>query len=162
MNHKEQKQQAILEISKSYFILLTTLKELNDSLIMQGLTEGLNKFLSNAYIFKMGRNKHLIADFYSKNALEIIGRKENKGLVFEHMIPKDRFQKECLKRAENNELTLEYIVNELNRYWHIAIITKEEDALLSKTRKMPDSWDNVEIHARYKLINLELIEYNFH
>ncbi len=158
-SHTERKRQALMEIANSYYTLLTKLNEINDNLIMQGLKEGLNKFLSNAFISKMGRNKHFVADYYSKNAHEILSSGLRKDLVFEHMIPKNIFQKECEERAKNNTLNVEFIIEGLNKYWHIAIVTKEENQQLSQTRKMPENWDKEDIHVRYK--NVELIENDF-
>lgn len=157
MSIQEQKKKAIIEVSNSYFNLLSSL-DFNDKVLINGLREGLNKFLSNAIIYILGRRKYLQADYYSVTAYEKIKNSDFTDLIYEHMIPKRKYiQQECESRAINKTLTKQDIITLLNRYWHIAVITKNENTLLSKTT-MPNNWDNLDCHARYKLVGLELVE----
>jgi hypothetical protein len=39
-------------------------------------------------------------------------------------------------------------------YWHVATITKEEDARLP--RDMPDDWDGKNVFARYEAVGIKL------
>lgn len=157
MSIQEQKRKAIIEVSHSYFNLLSSI-DLDDKLLVYGLREGLNKFLSNAMIYILGRRKYLQADYYSILAYEKVQRNDFTDLVYEHMVPKRiYFQKECEDRARTNNLTEEYIITMLNKYWHIAVITKPEEKKLSR-KKMPENWDELDIHARYKSAGLELVE----
>jgi hypothetical protein len=48
----------------------------------------------------------------------------------------------------------------LNRYWHLATVTKEEDNLLNR-KTMPDDWDGEDFLARYKQIDIELRKNRF-
>jgi len=79
------------------------------------------------------------------------------GLVYEHMVPKSRYiQKPCEERAKKKALSEDYVLDLLNRYWKIAIVTKEEDAELTRT-KMPDDWDAEDIRLRYTYADIELV-----
>ena len=59
--------------------------------------------------------------------------------------------------ARNGKLTVQIVTELLSKYWKIAVITKEQDKLLSR-RKMPDGWDGKDIFARYRKANIYLIQ----
>lgn len=137
----------------AYKMLLDVIPWDNEILLI-GLREGLNKFLSNTmlYLYKesRGKNKYQQGDYYSKKAQEKVDRKDFTDLVFEHMIPKNEYiQKPCEEAARNNSITIEFIEDKLRKYWKIAIITKEEDKLLA-SKRMPNDWDGKDIFARYQ------------
>jgi hypothetical protein len=144
------------KVARSYYKLLTSI-DWNDEILLFGLKEGLNKFLSNAFLKLNNGTKYLQGDYYSKNALEKVQNNDFTNLVYEHMVPKNKYiQKVCEEHAKNDTLTLEFIVELLNKYWKIAVITKEEDKMLS-SRSMPKDWDGENIFFRYQKANIQLI-----
>jgi hypothetical protein len=73
------------------------------------------------------------------------------------MIPKSRYiQKPCEERAQKKSLNEDYVIDLLNRYWEIAIVTKEENEKLTRS-KMPDEWDEVDIRLRYTNAEIDLV-----
>lgn len=144
------------QIARTYFKLLSSL-DWEDDILISGLREGLTKFLSNAFLKSNGTNKYFQGDFYSRGALERMEKGSTTGLVYEHMVPKSRYiQKPCEERAQKKALSEDYVLDLLNRYWKIAIVTKEEDAELTRT-KMPDDWDAEDIRLRYTYADIELV-----
>jgi hypothetical protein len=144
------------QIAKSYFKLLSSL-DWEDDILITGLREGLTKFLSNAFLKSNGVNKYYQGDFYTYSALDLIEKGTTSGLVYEHMIPKSRYiQKPCEERAQKKSLDEDYVIELLNRYWKIAIVTKEEDEKLTRS-KMPDEWDEVDIRLRYTNAGIDLV-----
>jgi hypothetical protein len=144
------------QIAKSYFKLLSSL-DWEDDILITGLREGLTKFLSNAFLKSNGVNKYYQGDFYTHSALDLIEKGITSGLVYEHMVPKSRYiQKPCEERAQKKSLNEDYVIELLNRYWKIAIVTKEEDKKLTRT-KMPDDWDEADIRIRYKNARIDLV-----
>lgn len=144
------------ELARAYYKLLTTL-DWKDEILIEGLREGLNKFLSNAF---KGR-KHLKSHFVSRSALEQLQCNDFTELVFEHLIPKSKYiQKPCEEKAIQGTLTVEYIEDLLQKFWYFAIITKKEDSLLTRFR-MPEDWDENDIFARYKVAGIELVKNPF-
>ena len=131
-----------------------------EELVVHGIREGLNKFLSNAYLSMSPKCKHGSAHFYSLNALSAMKNGDKRGLVFDHMVPKTEYiQRPCEKAARENRLTIEYIKDKLDNYWKIAVITAAENRLLSST-KMPKCWDGIDYKARYTLANIALLPVN--
>ena len=120
----------------------------------RGLGKGLSNFLSNMYLkhCHKGTNKYWTTHYASRAAIAKMLRNDLTGLVFEHLVPKDRYQKECEQRAAAGDLRIEYIEELLSKYWFLATITKEEDDNLPKT--MSSDWDGKDCHARYKGIEL--------
>lgn len=157
--------EAIKRMAEAYYILLTTLSEplrMNTDL-NAGIKEGLNKFLSILCIKLRGKYKIQSVEYISPNALELIKQGNTKDLIYEHMIPKELYiQSRCLNAIKQRRpLSLDAIYNMLNKYWYIALITKEEDKLLNslKLRKqMPEIWDGEDVLARYKAANIALID----
>ena len=124
---------------------------------MSGIREGLTKFLSNAFLKSNGTNKYYQGDYYTYSALDRMEKGITSGLVYEHMVPKSQYiQKPCEERAKKKSLSEDYVLGLLNRYWKIAIVTKEEDAELTRT-KMPDDWDAEDIRLRYTYADIELV-----
>tara|TARA_B100000767_G_C19571975_1_gene453578 strand:+ start:204 stop:680 length:477 start_codon:yes stop_codon:yes gene_type:complete len=148
-------------IAGSYYKLLTTI-DWDDEVLLLGLKEGLSKFVSNAYIEinkkTHKQTKYLQGDYYTEEALDKIKNNDFSGLIYEHMIPKSTYiQKPCVEMARNGKLTVQIVTELLSKYWKIAVITKEQDKLLSR-RKMPDGWDGKDIFARYRKANIYLIQ----
>lgn len=133
----------------------------NDSLLKSGLREGLNKFLSNAFLSLDKRGKYLQGDFYSKSALEKVHRSDFSDLIYEHIVPKRKYiQGPCEEMASQGRLDVCFSKNLIDKYYKIAIITSTEDAALNRFR-MPHDWDGEDIFSRYKLIGLELFPSDF-
>jgi len=149
------------QMALAYYNLLIML-DWDDEVLLAGIREGLNKFLSNAYIYLFrGRNKHSKTQFVSECALAKMNAGDYAGLVFEHLVPKARYiQEPCEKLAREGELTVKIIENLLKRYWHLATVTKDEDNLLNRNA-MPNDWDGEDFLARYKQIGIELRENPF-
>lgn len=58
--------------------------------------------------------------------------------------------------AKEGNLEIDFIREILEKYWKIAIITKDEDKLLTG-RSMPKDWDGNNIFARYDIAGIQLI-----
>ncbi|MBQ7166900.1 MAG: hypothetical protein IJR93_08165 [Treponema sp.] len=92
--------------------------------------------------------------------------RDKTGLVFEHIVPKTKYiQEPCVQAAVNGQFaggetfSEEAVLQLLNRYWQIALITKEEyDAMtdLVLRNKMPGGWDGTDVFARYKAAGIAL------
>ena len=155
-------------LSLCYYDLLAALRPvLGDENTMAGLSEGLNKFLSNLSIHLVGAKKER-ADYFSRAAWERLERGMTDGLVYEHLVPKKEYiHAPCEQAArtgafqDGTPFTQEAVAALLDRYLWIAVITKEEDAKLTAaglSRKMPAGWDGKDILARYKAVGIELVE----
>jgi hypothetical protein len=154
-------------MGKAYYNLIISLN--NDIILENGLREGLNKFLSNAYlksIKKKGVNKgyikaekHLTSHFISKKAHELMRannfdfEKLKEQLIFEHIIPKGKVQEQMREGIKNGTKKEKDIIEDLNKYWLIATITKDENDNIKLGKSMPDGWvysDDIEnIRIRY-------------
>lgn len=146
----------IEKVAKAYCKLLNSI-DWDDELIIAGLKEGLNKFLSNAFLSLNKEIKYKQGDYYSSEALEKVENNDFSNLVYEHMVPKNKYiQKVCEEEAKDKKLEPEFIIELLNKYWKIAVITKDEDDKLN-SRSMPVDWDGENIFARYEEAKLELI-----
>lgn len=155
--HNLNREKILKKIAKSYFDLLTNLNW-DDELLVLGIREGLNKFLSNAFLKSIKGKKYLKCDYFSQKALNQINRNDFTDLIFEHMIPKNSYiQKPCELKAQNGTLELEYIEELLLKYWFIATITKSEDRLLNRN-KMPEKWDKKDILYRYSKADIALVK----
>lgn len=145
----------IEKIILSYHKLLCSI-DWSDDLLVEGLREGLNKFPSNAYIYACAKSKYYCGHYYSEGALELINKGVFSGLVFEHMVPKSNYiQQPCMQAARMGKLSLDFMRVLFEKYWKIAIITKEEDARLV-SKKMPNNWDENNLFSRYEEAGIEL------
>lgn len=150
----------LLSVARSYTNLLNLI-DWEDPLMVQGIREGLNKFLSNAFLSTKGGAKYKTADFYSELALDRINLGNTSELIYEHMIPKQKYiQSLCIEKAEKKQLKLEFVVDLLERFWKIAVVTKAEDMRLNM-RAMPELWDGSNIFARYQEAGIKLIQSPF-
>jgi hypothetical protein len=149
------------KLAAAYHKLLVSI-DWEDELLVAGISEGLSKFLSNAYLsLYKGNKKHFTSHYFSGNAIKKVENNDFSELVFEHIVPKDKFiQKICKEKAKDGTLTIDFIENLLERYWKIATITKAEDKTLI-SRNMPKDWDGTDILARYNLAKVKLIENPF-
>lgn len=103
---------------------------------------------------KSPERRYLIADYYSETALVRLRQFPGKGLnlAFEHVIPKDALRVLCEQRATRGDIpSVDEVLSALNQTWHIAVITKEEDAALRPRNLMPAGWDwGGDLFARYR------------
>jgi len=130
----------INSISKVYLKLLKSI-EWEDKLLTRGIKEGLNKFLSNAYL-SFYKHKHYSTHYITKNALNKVKNKDFKGLVFEHLIPKQKYiQEKCIEAAKLNKIDFDFIYNLLSKYWILATVTAEENKIIGNKRSMPEGWE---------------------
>ena len=149
----------IAKLAEAYHSLLSVIGPLlaNNIAFEAGIREGLNKFLANTWIYLNDNNKFAV-DYYSEEAKkQINGSAEDKGrLIYEHMIPKDIYQKECVAAAKQGKnKSVAEIQDILNKYWFIAIITADEHKKLSK-EKMPEDWNHSNIFSRYEKAKIKL------
>ena len=145
------------KISATYFKLLNSL-DWTDELLIRGMREGLTKFVTNSILLISKEKKYLQGDFYSEAAANKIKNNDFTNLVYEHMVPKSKYiQKPCEELAKSGELTIEIVDDLLEKYWKIAIITKEEDKKLPSTT-MTNTWDGKNIFYRYNISNIDLFE----
>ena len=155
MNELEDIKQ-IEKVAGAYCKLLNSI-DWDDKLIIAGLKEGLNKFLSNAFLSLNKKNKYKQGHYYSSEALEKVEKNDFSNLVYEHMVPKNKYiQKVCEEKAKDQKLEPEFIIELLNKYWKIAVITKDEDDKLN-SRSMPAGWDGENILARYEEVELKVV-----
>jgi hypothetical protein len=145
-----------LRLAEAYYRLLTSL-DWSDRLLIAGLREGLNKFLSNAFLSMFAdTNKYHRTHLVSLCALQQLRSRNTVGLVWEHVVPKTEYvQRPCEELAVRGELTIEFIEDRLRRYWQVAAVTELENARLPP--KMPTGWDGTDILARYRVAGIELI-----
>ncbi len=129
----------------------------DDQVLVRGIREGLNKFLSNAYLKSLPGKKHQKTLFASSIADEQIRRGDFDDLVFEHLVPKEKIiQGPCEAKARERQLKAEFVYDLLCKYWVTATITKIEDDLLPG-REMPFGWDRIDVFARYKQSGILLV-----
>lgn len=148
-------------LSKAYFKLLMAI-DWSDAVILGGIREGLNKFISNAFLaHHKGKNKYHKSHFVSLSALEKLKNKDHKDLIFEHIVPKKKYiQDPCENMAKAGTLTVDFIEERLNLYWKLATITKDEDQRLNMF-SMPPDWDGKNVFARYASAGIELVKNPF-
>jgi hypothetical protein len=128
-------------------------------LVISGSREGRNKFLSNAYLSMFPKSrKYKKTQLVSTSARERIDAgRHRKGLVFEHIVPKQlTIQEPCEELAREAKLTTDFVLGLLRRYWVLATVTTEEDDRLRK-RGMPEGWDGRDVFARYAAAGIELV-----
>jgi hypothetical protein len=105
-----------------------------------------------------GRNKYHKTQYVSPAAKEKIENKKWGGLVWEHCVPKQKYiQEPCERLAKKGELTLEFVLDLLNRNWKTATITKEEDGRLRRT-SMRANWNGKDPFDRYTEAKIELLD----
>lgn len=140
-------------IAEQYYEFLLTLKGKSE-MYLSGIREGKNKFLSNMYgAGLVGKKKYMNAQYTSKAAKEHILNPPKGKLVFEHVVPKQKFIQKPLEEAQ--DLTVEMIHELLNKFYVTAVVTKEEDRKLRKSLKQEDFAKN--IFSRYEgVVELEV------
>jgi hypothetical protein len=145
------------QLADAYCKLLNCL-DWSDPVMVAGIREGLNKFLSNAFLGMFpGTHKYHRTHLVSPAALRQLEAKDYRELVYEHVVPKSRYiQRPCEERAARGELTTAFVQALLEKYWRVATVTKAEDAQLHRFA-MPDEWDGVSILARYQAAGVELL-----
>ena len=162
-------EEAIKEMAKAYFELLTGLKPLfeKDGNIKIGLREGLTKFLSNLYIKLRGNQGKYDTDYYSEKAWN--HKEDGTPLVYEHIVPKAKYIQEPCEKAcwegqfeDGTAFSEEGILRILERFWKVATITKEEDETLCRlglSQKMPDEWQTTKNpFLRYEKAGITLVD----
>ena len=127
-------------------------------LVLRGAKEGLNKFLSNAYLCSFrARRKHELTQLISITARARLNAGDRTGLVFEHVVPKRRIiQEPCERLAREGKLTTQFVLGLLRRYWVLATVTTAEDRQLARMA-MPTGWDGVDVLARYAAAGIDLV-----
>ncbi len=126
-------------------------------LAIKGGRESINKFLSNVYLASFpGCRKHQLTQFITPQALAAVRNQSLKELVFEHVVPKQKFiQGPCEAKARAQSLTPEDVLGLMKRYWILATVTRSEEKRLP--RDMPEDWDGSSLFARYEAVELPLL-----
>jgi hypothetical protein len=147
----------IERLARAYFKLLTAI-DWDDAVLVAGLREGLNKFLSNAHLAQFrGRNKYHKTHFITEAARSRVETDKRGGLIWEHLVPKTVYvQEPCEREARRGTLTVEFVRERLQKSWCLATVTVEEDRRLSRL-KMPLDWDGVNVRARHESMGIHLI-----
>ena len=151
------REEKIAKLAQVYHDLLAAVGPLlKDEVFRRGIREGLNKFLSNAWLSMNGGKHH--TDYYSPAAGNAVRTSDKETrLVYEHMVPKNLFQSMFVQAAQEGTIHSAAEIREtLNACWYIALITASEEKKLLKNR-MPEGWDGKNIFSRYEEAGLELI-----
>lgn len=140
--------------------IISSCKELED--IGYGKT-GTRKIIRETihFIWETGLNKE--TKFSKKRARSLSASKEenNKNLIYDHPIPLKIIIEMLFKLENIDEKNVELILSKYIKYGGV-LITKNEDKILNGLGlqfKMPENWDREDIFARYKLANIEIINY---
>jgi hypothetical protein len=144
------------QLAEAYCKLLNGI-DWTDPLVVAGIREGLNKFLSNAFASMYpGVHKYPRTHLISAAALVQVDVKDYQNLVYEHLVPKNLYiQRPCEELAAEGRLTVDFVLALLEKYWRVATITKAEDSRLHPT-KMPENWDGADLFARYNAVGIRL------
>ena len=153
----------IKELSVVYFKFLKSI-DWEDDLYLKGIREGRNKFLSNAYL-NLCKGKHSIVNYYSKEAIAVMeqypGKLPKGKLIFEHMVPKEKYIQAPSENIIRSSLTEEQKLKEISvlidKYWQLASITIAEDKRIQYKKTMPENWNQDDIFARYKASGIEVV-----
>lgn len=170
-----------LKMAEAYHSFLTYVYITNraDSDLQSSLAEACGKFLSCYFFLNIGKQhpqcfperitkryqgamtlRYLRGDYYSEKALAHLAalHPTEGNLRFEHVLPKSaaiqRFCEDSFKSG-GQEISVEGIADLLNKYWHIAVITKQEDCSIKHKSRMPDEsykTDLSRLFDRYKLL----------
>lgn len=109
---------------------------------------------------KLNRNNR--ASYISEQALEKIRSKQSSNLVLEHIVCKNIYFSILKRMLHEESLTAEKVFHLLNKFYQLALITKEEDGRLDRaglrTRMVTSGeWDFKDPFIRYRTIQLKLI-----
>ncbi len=137
-------------MAKAYYDFLKAIAPLmsGNKDIEAGLKEGLRKFLSNVHI-SIVKDKH-ITDYYSEKAYDQLSIGNDDNLIYEHTVPKRRYQSEIVNAfMSDRPMSEDEIRGKLERCWFLASITKDEDKKLPSN--MPKGWkEGDDPLARYR------------
>ncbi len=135
------------------------LTDIDDELLGTMIAEGLRKYHDIAESL-VGKGKYLGHKYWSLAAWnlllennKIIDSKLKLNLRHEHLIPLKYLIRNKFFKLNSN-LSLTEVMNEINSFAVVAIITKEEDKALNESKiksKMPTDWDFNDVFARYKI-----------
>lgn len=120
-----------------------------------GYTKALREAIYFVWTSRLG-SKAQSAKYRSRAALgRNWGQRE---IVYDHAIPFSYGQKALM---ELTEVTTETVRPVLDKYEVCAIITADEDAMLTAAgfhSKMPCDWDMIDPLARYKAVGINIVE----
>jgi hypothetical protein len=121
------------------------------------LREGLRKLHDHA-TFGRGKGKFLGHPNWSKDALHILRKSDLKineaksQLRHEHVVPVDDVVRMLI--AQGKAATKESCQEIIQKFSLVAIITRDEDRLLTRSNNALESWDSADLWSRYKAIEL--------
>lgn len=147
----------LAQMAEAYVAFLSCLPW-DQALVLRGAKEGLNKFLSNAYLCSFrARRKHELTQLMSVAAVGKLNAGDRSGLVFEHVVPKRRvIQEPCERLAREGKLTTDFVLLLLRQYWVLVMVTTAEDRRLARGT-MPTGWDGRDVMARYAAAGICLV-----
>lgn len=122
----------------------------------EGAREGLSKFIKNSYLACFRGSKYAKAPLATASAIERLRTKPVRNLVFEHVVPTAILQRSSEALARSGDLSREFVLDWLRRYWVTAIVTVEENDRLLRD-KMPPDWDGKDPFGRYRIAGLVVI-----
>lgn len=161
-SEKEQKELMIRDI-KGLF-------EIEEHIISEPARQNVLDEISWKYT-ETGKGKNLCCKYWSEKAIDQYKKNienneekdKNKGLVHEHVIPRDIFINTILKMIKDKSNTEIITKEELDKRLIACVITKEEDEMLSK-KTMPGKdagkgfFDIKDIWGRYKKTGIKVFE----
>ncbi|NVH48867.1 hypothetical protein [Photobacterium damselae] len=110
---------------------------------------------------KLKSGKHM-ARWISFDAIEVQNRGPKVGeLILEHSVPVKVILSSVCELVRPTYLDIAKVIHNMAG---LAVITKEEDAKISKLKlgsRMPEDWDGRDQFIRYKLAGIELVENPF-
>lgn len=114
---------------------------------------------------KLNRNNRV--SYITEHALEIIQQKLPLPLVVEHVVCKNIYFAFLKEMLQQGTLTEEKVFNLLDQFYHLALITKEQDLQLDaaglRTRMVTSGeWDLTDPFIRYRTIQLKLVPNPFY
>ena len=143
----------------SRFVASADLSNLDRTIARQMLGEGIRKLHDRAVSFR-GQGKFRGHAHWSCTALALLRnnggteRGIKKLLSHEHVVPVNVVLDILLRNAS---ATIDDMEGLIRRFSVVAIITREEEAIVSKgglKNKMPEHWDGNDVWARYKQVGL--------
>lgn len=118
------------------------------------MQEGRNKFLSNAWLSLFPKkSKYFTTQFVSRTAHRKLKIEDYENLIFEHVVPKHKFQRILEQEARNGKVSLKRVESILRKNWILATVTKDEN---KKLLKLPADWDLNENNKFIRYANLKL------
>jgi hypothetical protein len=155
-----------MAVAYQKFLRYLFIENAGDEALQRSMNEVRIKFLSLYFathapvapIFnhrpKSLHRRYIIADYFSGDALkQLRAYPKVKELAFEHVVPKDGLRQVCEATVRDGKelVSIDEIKKMLDETWHIAVVAKHEDRMLTPQKVMPLGWKRGDdILARYR------------